>query len=307
MSASPAASIWLVPISGPPLRSVQLMGDCLTIGRQEQCDIRLPNDAVSRSHARLRYDDGRWRLADLKSRWGTFLNGCRIHDADIPLQGGDLIRISPWTFNFSVGDASSSQSIRSIDNIERRATVLRAPGKISGAVAENLLSLLLDSAAAFHDAPTDRALAEALLDAACKGSQMPNGAVFRPIDTDGNVELIAARQIDSAAPTFSRSLIAAASNGDLAQYAPSDGDDASQSILTLQIDAAMCAALMLGDTPAAYLYLDARAPREERLSQHWTAGTSFCLALARISSLALANLKRIDLERRMGLGNRPVP
>src|SRR6185369_11102802 len=100
-AAARSSAAWLVPISGPPLRPIELNSAAasagLTIGRQENCDIRLANDAVSRTHARLRCErGGAWRLADLGSRWGTFLNGCRVQpDADLPLQAGDLIRISP--------------------------------------------------------------------------------------------------------------------------------------------------------------------------------------------------------------------
>ncbi len=68
----------------------------------------------------------------------------------------------------------------------------------------------------------------------------------------------------------------------------------SVSIAELGISAALCAPVMLGTAVTAYVYLDARgqaAPIE-------TDAAGFCQAIARMCGLALANLKRQDLERR---------
>jgi phosphoserine phosphatase RsbU/P len=54
---------------------------------------------------------------------------------------------------------------------------------------------------------------------------------------------------------------------------------------------------LLGSTVAAYLYLDSRSGSQMlRTLRPNSAG--FCLALAKIAGLALANLKRLDIERR---------
>ena len=305
-AAAPAAA-WLVPISGPPLRAVELklVDDRITIGRHDTCDVRLPSDAVSRLHARLRCEHGHWRLADLGSRWGTFLNGCRITpDKDIPLQAGDLIRISPWTFNFSAS-VTSRRTVHAANDVEQCHTLVRSQSAdSSGAMTEDLLPLFLEAAASLHAATDEAALAEALIEAACRGSGLPNAAVVRPIDALGEIEVIATRLEDTSQPTYSRTLLAAAANGQVAEFPPAHGADGSQSIIGMNVGAALCVPLMLGPTAAAYLYLDARGgrgPRESVLVAKWNAAVSFCLALGRIASLALANLKRIDMERRAAL------
>src|SRR5215203_4763637 len=94
--------LYLVPLFGPTIPPVQLAPNDagLLIGRQEQCDVRLRSDQVSRQHARLRFDGTRWWLHDLSSRWGTFINGVRLNpEQEVPLREGDLIRVSPWTFS----------------------------------------------------------------------------------------------------------------------------------------------------------------------------------------------------------------
>ena len=47
---------------------------------------------VSTRHAELRWDNGRWRVADAGSRNGTFLNGQRL-TAESDLKAGDVIRL----------------------------------------------------------------------------------------------------------------------------------------------------------------------------------------------------------------------
>ena len=303
---------WLVPLAGPPIAAVELRAEreAILFGRHEQCGVRLPSESVSRLHARLRFDGRAWRISDLKSRWGTYLNGCRLApDTEVPLAAGDLLRIAPWTFNFSTADGRHPRGMESADDLQRMQTMVRTVSaqRPGGALAEQLLALLLESAAAMHAAADERQLADALLDAACRGSDLSHAALLRPADATGRVEVVAWRlpgvQGSSAAATaatFSRSLLNAASAGAVAAFAPSGAAaDVAQSIIDLKIDAAICVPLMLGATVAAYLYLDTRGGGGGRPSaQQWASVTSYCAALGRVASLALANLKRIDVERR---------
>ena len=338
MSDAPrnAAPARLMPLAGPPIRPIHLVPreGGTTIGRQDTCDVRLPSDAVSRLHAKLFPDAaGQWRLIDLNSRWGTFLNGVRVSsEAGIPLQSGDLIRISPWTFNFNA-EGSSARAIDSLDDRDRMQTLVRAThleqarggggggggaGGAGGAMAEELLALLLEGAAAMQSATDERAMANALLDAACRGSGLANAAVLRPVDADARIVLIATRP-PSGSMSYSRSLIAIATAGNVAELPPGQTDPA-HSVIDLRIAAALCVPLMLGPSAAALLYLDTRggggggggggddddddvgrAPLGSRSQRQWPAIVSFCVALGRIASLALANLKRIDMERRAAL------
>lgn len=53
------------------------------IGRDETADIRLPVSAVSRRHAELRFERGRWLLTDLGSRNGTLVDGHLIEEVEV--------------------------------------------------------------------------------------------------------------------------------------------------------------------------------------------------------------------------------
>jgi len=61
------------------------------IGRSSACQIVLGDDTVSRRHAELRYDDGRWMLRDLGSSNGTYVNGRLVTEAEVRV--GDVIHL----------------------------------------------------------------------------------------------------------------------------------------------------------------------------------------------------------------------
>ena len=68
----------------------------ITIGRANNAEIRIPDDGVSRHHARLRHDSRNLYLDDLDSRNGTFVNGQRV-TAGALLREGDKIQIGRST------------------------------------------------------------------------------------------------------------------------------------------------------------------------------------------------------------------
>jgi serine phosphatase RsbU (regulator of sigma subunit) len=302
LSAPPAA--WLVPIAGPGMEPIELSSKSggITLGRHDQCDVCLPADAekVSRMHARFVFDGSRWHVSDLGSRWGTYVNGIKLTpNTDVPLNDGDLIRITPWTF--TLAPTAKRHGLRMDDDTGQ--TIVRSvnPDTVRP-LAESMLALLLESAAAIHSAGDEKQLAELVMDAAVRGTGLSNAAMLRPLDAAGHVEIIASKLSSSALAaqggrvSFSRSLIAAASQGMVAEVGgPGMIGDISQSIVQLKINAAICVPLMLGQTVAAYLYLDSRGSLPQALRPNASA---FCVALGRMASLALANLKRIDMEKR---------
>src|SRR5580700_6061586 len=109
MSSLSLSRAWLIPLpSGIPLEPLELTSSAksrsVVIGRNKDCDLPLPIQAeeVSRRHAEFFHQNGQWRVADLGSRWGTFINGVSIQaHRPVPLSEGDLLRIHPWTFRFS--------------------------------------------------------------------------------------------------------------------------------------------------------------------------------------------------------------
>ena len=69
---------------------------CLTLGRSSACELVFSDDTVSRRHAQLRVEDGRWMLRDLGSSNGTFVNGRRVLEAEVA--AGDEIELGACRF-----------------------------------------------------------------------------------------------------------------------------------------------------------------------------------------------------------------
>ena len=58
-----------------------------TIGRDSSCNVSIADSGVSRRHARISPIGGQWRVKDLDSGNGTFLDSVRIRDAVLPMTG----------------------------------------------------------------------------------------------------------------------------------------------------------------------------------------------------------------------------
>jgi serine phosphatase RsbU (regulator of sigma subunit) len=305
---------YLLPIAGPTLEPIPLTPSDKpqTIGRHEACDLLLPAtaDKVSRFHAQFTHHDNRWHIADLKSRWGTFLNGRQLPpEQPTQLHTGDLLHIAPWTFSLST--TKTGRGLKLPDDHRMSTMIHTLPGASSTPsstagkpLSDNLLALLLESAAGIHNANDEKSLAQVLLDTAARGTGLRNGALLKPVDAQGTFEVLASASTTDQSPTFSRTLINAASSGDVAEFSAAGSNDIAVSIAQMNVTAAICVPLMLGNTVAAYLYLDARNSAGSRAFQSPGLGshaTAFCAALGKIASLALANLKRVDMERRAAL------
>ena len=69
-------------------------GGALRIGRAVDDGLRLEHPSISRAHAELSFRDGAWRLRDLDSKTGSFVDGIQVREATLAqacwLRLGDL-------------------------------------------------------------------------------------------------------------------------------------------------------------------------------------------------------------------------
>ncbi|MBL4827639.1 MAG: FHA domain-containing protein [Spongiibacteraceae bacterium] len=84
------------------------------IGRIESCDIMISDTSISRNHAQLVNDNMRWKLTDLMSANGTYVNG--VKGLTAYLKSGDTVRFGKQEFIFKV-KGSSKVKIRNIRQI----------------------------------------------------------------------------------------------------------------------------------------------------------------------------------------------
>jgi hypothetical protein len=86
-----ASQFQLIMRSGPtPGAAFTLEGDQLTIGRDSTNEIVINDAEVSRRHARLTFQGGKYVLEDLGSTNGTFVNGQRLAGPRV-LKPGEVV------------------------------------------------------------------------------------------------------------------------------------------------------------------------------------------------------------------------
>lgn len=75
------------------------------IGRSGDCGVVIDHPSVSRVHARLDHENGRWRLTDMDSKNGTFVGGVRI--ASQVLEEVSWLRVGDVACEFRPLDAEA--------------------------------------------------------------------------------------------------------------------------------------------------------------------------------------------------------
>ncbi|MEP7064625.1 MAG: FHA domain-containing protein [Gemmatimonadota bacterium] len=92
---------------GEAIRFMRLKGEPadITIGAAEgprHRHIKLPADTISRTHARMQYHDGRWRITNLSSNNPTLVNGQELGAPARTrlLDDGDVIQIGEMLLRF---------------------------------------------------------------------------------------------------------------------------------------------------------------------------------------------------------------
>lgn len=88
----------LLVVGGGRMRRAPLPDrGAVTIGRDEGCEVAIPDGAVSKRHARLVVNDDGAVLSDLGSKNGTRVGGRRITEPTA-LASGDVFELGPLTF-----------------------------------------------------------------------------------------------------------------------------------------------------------------------------------------------------------------
>ncbi len=157
-------------------------GERLCIGREEDCELRLEHPSISRIHAELVDNDGRWHLTDLNSKNGSFIEGARIDAA--PVNASCWLRFGDVHCEFALLDSAAAEADIKRWN-ERRRTAAAC-------------TVHLDTIA--HDNGMQGALGQSLLDASVRAVVELAGCSrgFLLVDTKGRYRVRAALALDSA-------------------------------------------------------------------------------------------------------------
>jgi diguanylate cyclase (GGDEF)-like protein len=100
--ASGQACLVLIYPAGADLgKRYELQGLEIVIGRGADCDIQVDRDSVSRRHAKVERAGAGWRVVDLGSTNGTYVNDNPVSERT--LDDGDLVKIGNAIFKFLTG------------------------------------------------------------------------------------------------------------------------------------------------------------------------------------------------------------
>ena len=103
-------SAMLVVQRGPDAGARFLLDqESVSVGRHPSSDIFLDDISVSRRHATFARSEQSYRISDLGSLNGTYVNRDRI-DTDVLLTGGDEVRFGKYRLIFFAGSAAGPES-----------------------------------------------------------------------------------------------------------------------------------------------------------------------------------------------------
>lgn len=115
---------------GPP-EQTPLPSFPFTLGRSESADLTIDSSRVSREHVRIYREGDKYRVRDLGSTNGTFLNGQRIDES--PLEDGDILVLADIEFTFFLGRSEPT---------DRAVTQVMSAGRPKEEKAESPVDLI---------------------------------------------------------------------------------------------------------------------------------------------------------------------
>ncbi|MDB4912505.1 MAG: hypothetical protein JWM95_149 [Gemmatimonadetes bacterium] len=101
------------------------------IGRGAHCDVRLSDESVSETHAKLQKREDGWYVVDMDSTNGTYVGGSRV-SGEKKLEGSPDVRFGGLKFRFTPAGGSAAEveakGTRAIAAVGRPSTVAPSPG-----------------------------------------------------------------------------------------------------------------------------------------------------------------------------------
>ncbi len=265
----------------------------VALGRDDSNAIRLHDTEISRRHAELRLDKGAYRVLDLSSANGTFVNDQRVDQS--VLSSGDRVQLGQTVLLYNEGTSSRRDLTNRVDMLTKSAEdrsailrsmpsdegsrVLKSPDAAGGWLRERLvnLSVMYRATQAISNVLDVDALSAQILDLVFESIGADRGAILLK-DDGGPLAPRAVRWRAVAEPdermTISQTIVdyvLQQGEGVITTDAPTDKRfSPAQSIVDYQIRQAICVPIQGRHTTLGVLYADiqsdvarARAPGEK--------------------------------------------
>jgi transcriptional regulator with GAF, ATPase, and Fis domain len=319
----------LVAVAGPLQGSVHpLEIDEVTAGRDASNSLVIADVSVSRRHSVLTRESDCYRIADLDSLNGTFVNGVPVKRR--LLQHGDEIEIGTSKFLFLLRDLEEGE-IPGLANLEggevRLGSTVRLkpeealylqPDKLAAALpstpGERIaldLQILLKASRLIASAATLGELGQRLIELAFQAVPAERGALLLPGEDPEDFVAVAVRDRDSGRPNslqVSRTILTqvcrekeAILSNDVLE---SETLRNAGSLVTSRVHALTAVPVAALDKLFAVLYLDSRDPKAHFQEED----LQLLMGLANIAAAAFENIRHIEwLERERSRLEADVP
>lgn len=293
------------------------------IGRSTEA-LPITDSTVSRRHAELTPDDGRWYLRDLDSSNGTFVNGKRITER-VALSPGDQIRCGSTLFSFAATndlprDGSSSirllppeafdVTVEHTTDASAESMVLASPDPI-GAAADHL-RVIYDLTALTSGAVDARELLHKVMELVFNEFRPDRGFVLLMDAPDATPEPVVVRYrekprtVDEGRIPVSRTIIEHTLSrraGTLCTNAMNDSRfQAGDSVRDYGIRSAICIPIIAGSSVFGVIHIDSQLANftftESQLRLLSAIGQHTGLALRNLDLVA----SRVQTERLAAVG-----
>ena len=99
--------------------------DTMSVGRARDNDIVIENLSVSRNHARIRKENGRYILTDLNSANGSYVNGVRVTRVEV--MDDDVVSIGKHKLHFSLREESEQMIVPMIPEGADQTMLMESP------------------------------------------------------------------------------------------------------------------------------------------------------------------------------------
>ncbi len=290
----------LLALSGPLAgRAFPLDAEPLTLGRQSSNRLQVPDPAVSRLHCRLDPVDGGFRLRDLESRRGTFVNGLPVGER--LLADGDLVTLGRSLFVFRTGgeEGDGTPAVGLGDGAPSLATTLhlaagealyaQPPERLAeqaaagrgGRIARDLRTLL-DIAAALQSLRSTAELARRLLELTLAAVPGERAALVLADRGEGDEDLFTLDRAGGTAPfPVARTVVRRVLEERIALLAEDTTDGVAR---------VLAAPVLHLDRSLGVLYVDRAGPGARFDAGH----LELAAAVAGVAGAPLATARRIE-------------
>jgi Nif-specific regulatory protein len=287
-------------IAGPSNGTVfELTEDEIYIGRDLTNQLTINDKSVSRRHCLLKRENGQFKIADLESHNGTFINETPAKEH--ALKHGDRIRIGDSLFLFLLRDEINSQpsdDVRLDDGTE-----LLAVSTIRYRLEDALYSMARDLSAfikigaTINSVRSFKELQKRLLESLFEIVPAERAAILlidESLDNPGSVFALDRFSAPHQTLKVSRTVAQQVINEGVAilsnDIIDSDTLSKSESLIASKVHSLLCVPLTLHDKVIGIVYLDTSKPGENFKEGHLQIVT----AIAGFASGALENARHVE-------------